>query len=42
MTRRTLTTIAAITAAAIPLAACGRNLPTAAALGGGSSGTAAS
>jgi peptide/nickel transport system substrate-binding protein len=41
MKRTTLTTIAAITAAALPLAACGRNLPTAAQLGGGSSGAAA-
>ncbi|MFZ0384180.1 MAG: ABC transporter substrate-binding protein [Solirubrobacteraceae bacterium] len=41
MKRRTLTTLAAITAAVLPLAACGRDLPTAAQLGGGSSGTAA-
>jgi len=39
--RRTLTTLAAITAAALPLAACGRDLPTAAQLAGASSGAAA-
>jgi peptide/nickel transport system substrate-binding protein len=41
MTRRTLTTILAAAAAALAIAACGRNLPTAAQLSGNSSGAAA-